>query len=150
MPRDHPVPTDADESHGWLCRWARSTPRGLLKAIIVVPWFRPPSCSSRAMAKHRFAMIPGLGIPFVALLIPFCFLPSVMSQPATVPFKDCFSGNRTEKLNISTVYAQFLDAGNPHSRLNFTILGVSGQGIIGASNDSSDLGAQSPILVCTS
>jgi hypothetical protein len=58
---------------------------------------------------------------------------SVVAQPATIPFEDCFTAlNVTQKSQISTVYAQVLDG----HRLNFTVLGNSIVPIIAASNDT--------------
>ncbi|EIN11076.1 hypothetical protein PUNSTDRAFT_64002 [Punctularia strigosozonata HHB-11173 SS5] len=56
----------------------------------------------------------------------------VSAQPATVRFSDCFSGSKSQKLNVSTVYGQMFDADARH--LNLTVLGTSPQDIIGSAN----------------
>ena len=45
--------------------------------------------------------------------------------PATLRFDDCFTGNTSQKLEVSTVYAQFLKDGPHGNTLNFTLLGTS-------------------------
>jgi hypothetical protein len=62
---------------------------------------------------------------------------SVLAQPADVwQFRDCFSGNETQKLNVSTVYAQILDADKENRHLNITLIGSSGQDILGQSGSN--------------
>jgi hypothetical protein len=68
------------------------------------------------------------------------------AQVATPRFSDCFSGNASLKLNISTVYAQITTSESLGRHLNITILGQSPQIIQGTANGSSDLGACHPIL----
>jgi hypothetical protein len=73
------------------------------------------------------------GLFTTLLFASSCF---VSAEPASISqFRDCFSGNdtaRAQKLNVSTVYAQIL---NPDSdddrRLNLTVVGDSGQVIVG-------------------
>jgi hypothetical protein len=84
-------------------------------------------------------------LPFIifriAFVVSLCFTRSVLSlQPATLPFHDCFSGNVTQKLNISTIYAQVVDDGNVDSHLNLTVFGTTNLPIMGSSNDSLNLG----------
>jgi hypothetical protein len=68
-----------------------------------------------------------------------------LGQPATLKYEDCFSssGNISEKLNVSRVYAQILDGS---SVLNLTVIGQSNVPIVGRSNDSSKLGEFLSIL----
>ncbi|KAL0950094.1 hypothetical protein HGRIS_010095 [Hohenbuehelia grisea] len=62
------------------------------------------------------------------------------ADPALLPFSDCFSGNASRKLNISTVYGQVFDGDEqPHTHLNLTIFGQSSQEIVGFSGDSTSL-----------
>jgi hypothetical protein len=74
----------------------------------------------------------------VAILLPF-LSETTLGQPAALDFEDCFSssGNMTEKLNISTVYAQIT---GDNKALNLTVIGQSDIPIIGRSNDSTKLG----------
>jgi hypothetical protein len=97
-----------------------------------------------AARRRRRRSSQGLGIPFVlSLVIIFAGLPrSVMSQqPAIVPFRDCFSGSNDKKLNLSTVYAQVTNEGQPARHLNLTVFGSSNQEILGANSEK--LGARS-------
>lgn len=65
------------------------------------------------------------------------FSSSALAQPTTLKFQDCFSGdNTTQKLNVSTVYAQLLG----DTALNLTVVGQSNIPIIGSANSSSSLG----------
>lgn len=76
----------------------------------------------------------------LAASLSLFFSVSVLGQPATLRFQDCFSGNVTQKLNVSTVYAQI----EGDTTLNLTVIGYSGLPIVGRSNASSKLGAFSP------
>src|SRR3984957_20568352 len=67
-------------------------------------------------------------------------LASVLAQPAPLPFQDCFSGNDSFKLNVSTVYGQILSIGQTERYLNLTVFGESAQSITGFSNESTSLG----------
>lgn len=87
-------------------------------------------------------MSPLLTLPhslFLSLL--FLFLPQVLGDPATVGFSDCFdqSANVSQKLNITTIYAQILPNDTWGQYLNLTLLGESSTGIVGFSNSSSSL-----------
>lgn len=57
---------------------------------------------------------------------------SVVAEPATLPFTDCFSGDTSHKVQISNVYAQTLS----DRYLNFTIIGNSPIEIVSASNNT--------------
>jgi len=81
--------------------------------------------------KHPFGLF--------ALFLSLLFSGSVLSQPATLDFQDCFSGNVTQKLNVSTVYAQI----DGNTALNLTVIGYSDIPIVGRSNSSTKLGAYS-------
>lgn len=59
---------------------------------------------------------------------------SVVAEPATLPFTDCFSGNPSHKVQVSTVYGQTLS----NRYLNFTIIGDTPIDIISASNDTNE------------
>nr|VWO96100.1 Regulator Ustilago maydis 1 protein [Ganoderma boninense] len=57
------------------------------------------------------------------------------AQPATLQFSDCFSSSNTsQKLDVSTVYAQFFPESSKGAYINFTVIGTSPQEIIAASN----------------
>ncbi|KAI0248726.1 hypothetical protein BJV78DRAFT_1378873 [Lactifluus subvellereus] len=64
---------------------------------------------------------------------------SVRAQVAIPRFTDCFSGNPSLKLNITTVYAQITTSQSFERHLNITLLGNSPQIIKGTANGSSDL-----------
>jgi hypothetical protein len=92
--------------------------------------------------------------PFLSLLMSSLFLfvsflfPIALAQVATPRFGDCFSGNDTLKLNVSTIYAQITTSQSFGSQLNITVLGQSPQPIQGMVNGSSDLGASHLLILC--
>lgn len=53
----------------------------------------------------------------------FLLFSCTIAQPATLNFDDCFTGNDSQKLDVSTVYAQFQKDGPQGTILNFTVLG---------------------------
>jgi hypothetical protein len=71
---------------------------------------------------------------FSALLL-LLLIPGVVAGPATVDFNDCFSGNISQKLSVSTVYAQVLQ-----NELHLVVLGQTPQEIDGFTNSSKSLG----------
>ncbi|KAH9994086.1 hypothetical protein BJV74DRAFT_915651 [Russula compacta] len=75
---------------------------------------------------------------FLFTLLPLLFTNAV-AQVATPRFTDCFSGNPSLKLNVSTVYAQITTSESLGTLLNITVLGQSPQAIEGTANSSSDL-----------
>jgi hypothetical protein len=70
-----------------------------------------------------------------------CLFSFATAQLAIPRFIDCFSGNTSLKLNISTLYAQIITSQSFGRNLHFTLLGNSPQIIEGTANGSSDLGA---------
>ena len=58
----------------------------------------------------------------------------VAAEPATLPFTDCFSGDASHKLQVSTVYGQTLS----DRYLNFTIIGSTPIEIVSASNNTNE------------
>src|SRR5258708_19675914 len=65
---------------------------------------------------------------FLLLFISFASLfPIALAQVATPRFSDCFSGNASLKLNVSTVYAQITTSPSSGRRLNITVLPQSPQ-----------------------
>lgn len=87
---------------------------------------------------------PSLFLFFLSL---FSFLfTNVVAQVAIPHFSDCFSGNQSLKLNISTVYAQITTSPSLGRHLNITLLGQSPLPIEGTANTSSDLGASHCLL----
>ncbi|KAI0265161.1 hypothetical protein BC834DRAFT_825410 [Gloeopeniophorella convolvens] len=80
--------------------------------------------------RRRLALAAGLVVGLVA---------GAAAQPAVPRFSDCFSGNASLKLNISTVYAQVTTSDSLGRHLNLTVLGTSPQVIQGTANGSSDL-----------
>jgi len=77
---------------------------------------------------------------FLFVCLAFLF-PNALAQVATPRFTDCFTGNVSLKLNVSTVYAQITTSQSFGRHLNITVLGQSPQVIQGTANGSSDLGA---------
>ena len=59
---------------------------------------------------------------------------SVVAEPATLPFTDCFSGDPSHQVQISSVFGQTLS----DRYLNFTIIGNTPIQIISASNDTNE------------
>ncbi|TFK46886.1 hypothetical protein OE88DRAFT_1666659 [Heliocybe sulcata] len=79
-------------------------------------------------------------LPYTPLAFLFSVLVSlVTAEVATVPFHDCFSGDPSVKLNVSTVYAQILHNDSLGKYLNITVLGQSGQNISGRAEGSNNL-----------
>ncbi|KAG6813034.1 hypothetical protein H0H92_014568 [Tricholoma furcatifolium] len=69
-------------------------------------------------------------------------MPKLFSaHPAVASFTDCFDpdGNVTQKLDISTVYAQVLNNDDMGTYLNLTVLGTTPQPIFGFTNSSTSL-----------
>ncbi|KAI9000754.1 hypothetical protein BD414DRAFT_451375 [Trametes punicea] len=70
------------------------------------------------------------------LALSFSLFTFTTAQPATLQYSDCFSSpNTSQKLEVSTVYAQFFPAGSSRGPyINFTVIGNSPQQIIAASD----------------
>ncbi|KAI0322495.1 hypothetical protein OF83DRAFT_1049176 [Amylostereum chailletii] len=75
----------------------------------------------------------------VSLLTFLAHVAPIHAQPAVARFDDCFSGNATLKLDISTVYAQITHSEGLGRHLNLTVIGTSGQQIVGLTDDSHPL-----------
>jgi hypothetical protein len=93
------------------------------------------------LAAPSLSLLSPMSSPF--LFLAFLF-PIALAQVATPRFGDCFSGNTSLKLNVSTIYAQITTSQSFGTLLNITVLGQSPQPIQGTANGSSDLGASSP------
>lgn len=61
-------------------------------------------------------------------------LSSVVAEPATLPFTDCFGGDPSHKLQVSTVYGQTLS----DRYLNLTIIGNAPVEIVSANNNTNE------------
>ncbi|KAF8264953.1 hypothetical protein EI94DRAFT_1779451 [Lactarius quietus] len=74
-------------------------------------------------------------------LVPlFALLFSQISAQIAIPYtSDCFTGNNSLKLNVTTVYAQVATSKSLGRHLSLVVLGQSPQVIQGTSNGSSDL-----------
>ncbi|OJT05400.1 hypothetical protein TRAPUB_3841 [Trametes pubescens] len=70
------------------------------------------------------------------LALSLSLFTSTTAQPATLQFSDCFSSSNTsQKLDVSTVYAQFFPAGpSSGAYINFTVIGTSPLQIMAASD----------------
>jgi hypothetical protein len=91
------------------------------------------------MTRYSFLALP---LSLAALSLSVWQPSGVSAQPATIAFHDCFSGNDSQKLNISTVYAQVIE--NDDERyLNLTLLGHTSQNISGEAQQSDHLGTHS-------
>ncbi|KAJ7681206.1 hypothetical protein B0H17DRAFT_943289 [Mycena rosella] len=64
---------------------------------------------------------------------------SVLADPASLPFDDCFSGNVSAKLTVDEVYGQVLTSEQLGTYLNLTVIGTSAQNISGFTDSSSSL-----------
>jgi hypothetical protein len=108
-------------------------------------------CYSRAenrngsvFAQLAYPSLPSFSLSPMSLFLftSLAFLfHNALAQVATPRFADCFSGNVSLKLNVSTVYAQITTSQSFGRQLNITVLGQSPQVIQGTANGSSDLGA---------
>jgi hypothetical protein len=76
------------------------------------------------------------------LLFPlFALLFSQISAQIAIPYtSDCFTGNDSLKLNVTTVYAQIATSKSLGRHLSLVVLGQSPQVIQGMVNGSTDLG----------
>ncbi|KAG6910813.1 hypothetical protein DXG01_007702 [Tephrocybe rancida] len=75
-------------------------------------------------------------------LLFLLLVPRILADPAVARFTDCFdeaSSNSSQKLEISTVYAQVLENDGLGMYLNLTVLGSSPQPIQGFTNSSTSL-----------
>jgi len=88
------------------------------------------------------SIMPSLPFPFIFFLLALLSILSqnAVAQVAIPRFTDCFSGSASNKLNISTVYAQITTSEPLGTHLNITLLGQSPETIQGSANGSSDLG----------
>lgn len=75
-------------------------------------------------------------VSLVGLALFQLWVVAVVAQPAMAPFTDCFSGNDSQKMTVSTVYAQILEDPSAGRQLNLTLLGSTDQEIDGISDDS--------------
>lgn len=65
------------------------------------------------------------------------------AQPATIQFSDCFSSSNTsQKVDVSTVYAQFFPDSPKGPYINFTVIGTSPQQIIAASDGENPVASE--------
>ena len=67
-------------------------------------------------------------------LLFLLFVSPVVAEPATLPFTDCFSGNPSYKVQISTVYGQTLS----DRYLNFTLIGNTPIEIVSTNNNTDE------------
>ncbi|TFY69192.1 hypothetical protein EVG20_g3243 [Dentipellis fragilis] len=70
------------------------------------------------------------------LAIVLSSLSLCLADPAIAPFSDCFSGNVSQKLNVSTVYAQITHSNTLGRHLNLTVFGDSPLPIEGLANNT--------------
>ena len=92
--------------------------------------------------------------PWRVLLLLFSLLVSrftfTTAQPATLQYSDCFSSdNTTQKVDVSTVYAQFFPDSANGPYINFTVIGTTPQPIIAASGGEHPVASKhSQLPVC--
>ncbi|KAF9450173.1 hypothetical protein P691DRAFT_665912 [Macrolepiota fuliginosa MF-IS2] len=92
---------------------------------------------------------PSLAALVLTLLLRYAT--PVYADPATVPFTDCFddTADESQKLNVSTVYAQVLENHEWGKYLNLTVLGDSPlpiQGFVSGSESLSTLFTTTSVL----
>lgn len=80
-------------------------------------------------------------LPTALLSLIFLLLPSVISDPLSVPFDDCFdeTDSESQKFQVNTVYAQVLKNDQWGNYLNLTVFGTSPKDILGHTNSSTSL-----------
>ena len=90
-----------------------------------------------------------LPLPLLVLVLSLLRYPTtVYADPATVPFTDCFdSDNTTQRVNVSTVYAQVLQNNEWGNYLNLTLLGDAPQSIQGLMHNAGGSLCTSPCQV---
>ncbi|KAH9943196.1 uncharacterized protein BXZ73DRAFT_40772 [Epithele typhae] len=88
------------------------------------------------MAGLRVPHSPWRALPLLLLLTCFTSLFSrATAQPAVLQFSDCFSdANTTQKLSVSTVYAQFFPESASGAYLSLTVIGTNPETIISSSD----------------
>ncbi|KAI0776185.1 hypothetical protein BD413DRAFT_688382 [Trametes elegans] len=88
-------------------------------------------------APHEFSRLGSALTHMLLVLVLFLSrFTFTTAQPATLQYSDCFSSSDTsQKLDVSTVYAQFFPAESSRGPyINFTVIGTSPQQIIASSN----------------
>ncbi|KZV76013.1 hypothetical protein PENSPDRAFT_623379 [Peniophora sp. CONT] len=95
------------------------------------------------------SILPTLLGSNIGLLAYLASLPLGHASPTEPIFTDCFSGNNSLKLSVSTVYAQIADNAALGHHLNLTVIGQSPQEIIGLANGSQALGTSSTLFTTT-
>jgi len=80
-------------------------------------------------------------LPTTLLSLILLLLPSVISDPLSVPFDDCFdeTDSESQKFQVNTVYAQVLKNDQWGNYLNLTVFGTSPKDILGHTNSSTSL-----------
>ncbi|KAI0053700.1 hypothetical protein FA95DRAFT_478159 [Auriscalpium vulgare] len=89
------------------------------------------------MAAFRSAL--SFFYPTLAFLWLSTLLSPTTAEPTVAHFDDCFTGNASLKLNVSAVYAQITRSDLLGRHLNLTVIGQTGQPIVGFANGSTDL-----------
>ncbi|VDB97107.1 unnamed protein product [Peniophora sp. CBMAI 1063] len=84
-------------------------------------------------------LLPTLQGSYLGLLAFLATLPLGHASPTEPIFTDCFAGNDSLKLSVSTVYAQISDNSALGHHLNLTVIGETPQSIIGLANGSQAL-----------
>ncbi|KAH9948801.1 hypothetical protein B0H21DRAFT_214972 [Amylocystis lapponica] len=100
----------------------------------------------------RHGLVSWAALPHVLLVLTLSlpYLQCAHAQPASVQFKDCFTGtNQSLKLSVSDVYAQVLDSGTGRMYLNFTVIGQTPQEIIESSDAENNASAVATTLFTT-
>ncbi|KIK81846.1 hypothetical protein PAXRUDRAFT_155133 [Paxillus rubicundulus Ve08.2h10] len=93
------------------------------------------SASSSGSALSRWCLL--------SLLLLLCLAPHPsFSQPATLPFDDCFSGDGSRKMTVETVYSQIIDG----QTLNITVLGQAASEILGTGTNLATLFTEATTL----
>ena len=101
------------------------------------------------MAGLREPGLPWRAFPRTLLLLTLLlsFFALTTAHPAVLQYSDCFSStNTTQKLSISTVYAQFFPDGPNGAYLNFTVIGSTPEEIVAASDGANPVASASCFL----
>jgi len=75
----------------------------------------------------------GNALRWSLLLVLLIFVHPSLTQPATLAFDDCYTGDAVRKMSVDTVYSQIID----DQALNITVLGDTAAAIV---NSNTSLG----------
>lgn len=106
-----------------------------------------PSSSAASLGALRSSSLSIMFTKRLPFLIFALLFSGISAQIAIPRSSDCFTGNASLKLDVSTIYAQITTSEALGRHLNLVLLGQSPQVIQGTSNGSSDLGLCQPFTL---